>query len=160
MPSWELPRVDWKWNINFQELYKPVIGFPISCFQCFIKIMNFLLTVAEQDFWTYINWQFSGACDFKILRKTPGKTSETPLHVEVLNFQNREDMHIHMNRFVLEPLLDEEISITYSYWDGSGHRRTVKVRTVIRITGQGNFIYVLHIGRPIRNTFYRRLHLL
>ena len=25
-------------------------------------------------------------------------------------------------------LVDEDVEITYSYWDGSGHRRTIKVK--------------------------------
>lgn len=33
------------------------------------------------------------------------------------------------NKFSLEcVLVDEDVEITYSYWDGSGHRRTIKVK--------------------------------
>lgn len=43
-----------------------------------------------------------------------------------------------------EKMKQEEIEITYSYWDGSGHRKTVKVRTACTLLP-----FIPHLSPPM-----------
>ena len=43
------------------------------------------------------------------------------------------DLNIWQTYLMLPPCTDEDIAITYSYWDGSGHRRTTTVRCLPNI---------------------------
>ena len=40
--------------------------------------------------------------------------------------------------------VDEGVEITYSYWDGSGHRRTLKVKKTSLINNSELFLSSLH----------------
>lgn len=53
---------------------------------------------------------------------------------------------------------DEEIEITFSYWDGSGHRKTVKVK--IEPTGTEVFKEKKMLSAPCVATLYTPVSLL